>query len=54
MYKVCHTTANGNIYLWAFTKAISIIGEVEFFHQHVVVSDIYALEDCLCFYVDIS
>lgn len=52
--KVCHTTANGNTYLCAFTKAISVIGEVEFFHQQDVVSDIYALEDCLCFYIDIS
>lgn len=51
--KVCHTTANGHTFLCAFTKALSVIGEVEFFHHQDVISDIYALEECLCFYIDI-
>lgn len=51
--KVCHTTANGRTLLCAFTQAISIIGEVEFFHQQDVISDIYALEECICFYLPV-
>lgn len=51
--KVCHTTANGNTLLCAFTEALSLIGEVEFFHYQEVLSDIYALEDCLCFSISV-
>lgn len=51
--KVCHTTVNGNTLLCSFTKALSVIGEVEFFQHKDVVSDIYALEDCHCFLISI-
>lgn len=52
--KACHTTTNGITSLHSFSKPIGIFGEVEFLNQFEILNDIYALEDTVCYRIDVN
>jgi len=51
--KTCHTTSNGLMILNAFSKPITVIGEIEFLNDIDIINDIYTLEDCSFFRISI-